>query len=296
MPAAIVSPHARFAGLFVLLAACPQVSIVGTASAKPVAVPEILASYTDTHASPIVVDGVTTDWTEQALAHSIEFFPGDGRGGAPESPGTTVVWKMDGKEDGHVRVTLTHDGDSIYLLAVIRDDHLEQRPADKNTNPAFLEDGLHVYFDSANARVDKAGDTPLRDQPGFEQFGVSTDYSCTGEGCDFTTDTGPEGWARPGAQPDQKHWLVGIGIRGSGPYTYVFEERFPMREVPGHNLKTMLPGRSYGFNLEFVDSDRGNYLEGYMFWSSDGKSDAFIDLDLYGRLKLEALPPSHPKS
>jgi hypothetical protein len=260
-------------------------------SNPPPRVPSILAAYTDTKAHPIEIDGATQDWPGRVLVHGIHFFSGDGNEGIPEKSGTTVCGKMDDRQDGEMRLWLTHDARYLYILAVIQDDKLEQRTSENNTNEAWKEDCLHLYIDSEDMRADKVADPPLASQPGYEQFGVSTDYSVYTEGCDFTTNNGPNGTAAgTGAQPDQENWKVGIKIHGQGPYTYVFEERIPLNEVKGKNLRTMKPGDTYGFEAEFCDSDAGVFLEGWMFWSSDGKTDAYIDEDLWGRMTLEAIP------
>jgi hypothetical protein len=251
--------------------------------------PEILASYVDTKTHPIQIDGATDDWAPAMLQHQVHFYPGDNNPGSPERPATTVVQKMDGRKDGDVRVCLAHDGTCLYLLAVIQDDLLEQRTAETNKNEAYMEDCLHIYIDSANVHAHSVENPPLLKQPGYEQFGVSTDYNVFTESCDFTTHNGKKGSAEHGAQPDQNRWLVKVKILGNGPYTYIFEERMPLSEVPGHNLRTMVPGKTYGFNAEFCDSDAGVFLEGYIFWSSDGKTDAYISEDLWGRLTLEPL-------
>jgi len=124
---------------------------------------------------------------------------------------------------------------------------------------------------------------------GYEQFGVSTDYNCYTENCDFTTNNG-SGAALAGAQPDQSHWKVAVSITGTGPYTYIFEESIPLHEVPGRNLRTMQPGQSYGFNAEFVDSDVGVYPQGWIFWSGDGARDVWNWQNLWGKMTLAQIP------
>jgi hypothetical protein len=176
-------------------------------------------------------------------------------------------------------------------LAIIQDDLLEQRTAEANANEAWKEDCLHIYLDSTNAARANITDPPIHNQVGYEQFGVSTDYNCYTENCDFTTHNGSgPAPALAGAQPDQTNWRVAVRITGSGPYTYVFEERMPLKEVAGHNLRTMTPGQSYGFNAEFCDSDAGRYLEGWMFWSSNGSLDCYAAQNFWGQMTLEALP------
>jgi hypothetical protein len=269
--------------LLVITSYLPSLAAFG----ETLPVPQVLASYIDAKSHPMTIDGSTADWSADLMEHSVLFYKGDGRPGSPTSLGTTVCGTMDDRKDGEVRFCLAHDGEDLYILTIIRDDLLEQRTSENNANEAWKEDGLHIYIDSTHARRKGIPDPPLKNQPGYEQFGVSTDYNCYTEGCDFVTHLGENGSAAAGAQPDQMNWLVKTRITGTGPYTYVFEQRIPLREVPGHNLKTMCPGETYGINVEFVDSDAGKFLEGYVFWSSDGKTDAYIDQNLWGEMTLE---------
>ncbi|HQO34848.1 MAG TPA: sugar-binding protein [bacterium] len=253
--------------------------------------PEIFVPYLDTTLHPIVIDGSSSDWPAESLAHGVNFYPGDANPGSSTQYGTTVLGTMSGRADGEVTIYLTHDGNSLYLLAVIYDDLLEQRTSENNANEAWKEDALHIYIDSTNAQRANIPDPPIGNQPGYEQFGVSTDYNCYTENCDFTTLKTARGVALCGARPDQEHWLASIQITGTGPYTYIFEERIPLQEVAGHNLRTMTPGQSYGFNAEFVDSDAGVYLQGWMFWSGNGRLDVWNYESMWGRMTLEETPP-----
>ena len=172
----------------------------------------------------------------------------------------------------------------------IRDNLLEQRTSANNTNEAWKEDALHLYIDSTHAARANIPDPPISNQVGYEQFGVSTDYNCYTENGDFTTKNGTPGGAKVGAQPDQVNWLVSIHISGTGPYTYLFEERMPLNEVSGHNLRTMVPGNSYGFDAEFVDSDAGAYAQGWFFWSGNGSLDVWNYENMWGLMNLEGIP------
>lgn len=254
--------------------------------------PDITAVYTDTSTHPITIDGDSSDWPQNALDNGIRFYAGDGNGGTTQDYGTTVLETMSGRADGDTRVYLTHDGQYLYLLAVIEDDSLEQRTSENNQNAAWQEDALHIYIDSTNAARANITAPPIANQVGYEQFGVSTDYNCYTENCDFTTNNGASGPADQGAEPDQVNWKVAIDISGTGPYTYTFEERIPLNEVPGHNLRTMTPGNTYGFNAEFVDSDNGVYLEGWVFWSSNGSVDCWNSQNMWGTMFLEQVQSS----
>lgn len=251
--------------------------------------PEIDVSYIDAAKTPIGIDGSYEDWPEAALQNSINFYNGDGKKGTSRVLGTTVLGTMSGREDGEVTVHLAHDGTYLYLLAIIQDDLLEQRTSEKNKNEAWKEDCLHIYMDTNNSAKSGISGDPIKTQPGYEQFGVSTDYNCYTENGDFVVPRSAS-TAPAGAQPDQVNWLVGIQIMGAGPYTYIFEERMPLHEVAGYNLRTMTPGQSYGFDAEFCDSDAGAYLQGWIFWSGPGSTDVWNSENMWGIMNLEAVP------
>jgi len=278
-----------------LLAGCSALQLTTTAtllpSPTPVHSPEILAPYTDTAVNPIDIDGAYSDWPAAVMSGGIEFYPGDGNQGSPTKYGTTVKGFMDDASDGHVSFYATHDGRYLYMLAIITDDQHQPRTLDGNRNQAWKEDCLHIYIDSANSGAVGIPSPPVRNQVGYEQFGVSTDLNTYTENTDFST-SGPPGPADTGSAPDQIHWLVAVSVSGSGPYCYVFEERIPLQEVPEHNLRTMIPGRSYDFNVEFCDSDGSHYLEGWIFWSSDGLSDPWDTPVKWGTIRLGK--PSEP--
>jgi len=252
---------------------------------------EIFAPYFDPTQISIDIDGMYDDWPEEILQHEINFYSGDGNKGTSRVLGTTILGTMSGREDCETTVHLAHDGEYLYLLAVIQDDLLEQRTSENNKNKAWKEDCLHIYIDTNNSEKSSISGDPIVTQPGYEQFGVSTDYNCYTENGDFTTPRS-SGTACAGAQPDQVNWLVGIQITGSGPYTYVIEERMPLNEVPGYNLRTMTPGESYGFNAEFCDSDAKVYLQGWIFWSGPGSTDVWNKENQWGLMLLESLPPT----
>jgi len=266
--------------------------LAGVIARAAVVRPEISVPYIDPSRNTITIDGSDGDWPDAILENKIHFFPGDGNPGNSRVLGTTVLGTMSGREDGDVTICLAHDGEHLFILASIQDDLLEQRVKENNRNEAWKEDALHIYIDSNNAEKSDIPGSPIVTQPGYEQFGVSTDYNCYTENVDFTTSQS-SGTAGMGAQPDQVNWLAAIQISGSGPFTYVFEERVPLREVTGHNLRTMNPGESYGFNAEFVDSDAGVYLQGWIFWSGNGNKDVWNCENLWGKMVLKSIPISN---
>lgn len=269
-------------GLFSMLEVYAQSAVVR---------PQISVPYIDPSQTKIQIDGFYDDWPKEILQNSINFYKGDGHQGTAKVMGTTVLGTMSGREDGEVTIYLAHDGEHLFLLAQIQDDLLEQRTAENNKNEAWKEDALHIYIDSNNSGKSSISGAPITTQHGYEQFGVSTDFNCYTENCDFTTSK-TSGTAGPGSQPDQTNWLVGIQISGNGPFTYIFEEQIPLREVSGHNLRTMNPGESYGFDAEFVDSDAGVFLQGWIFWSGDGSRDVWNYENLWGIMVLDPLPAS----
>jgi hypothetical protein len=54
-------------------------------------------------------------------------------------------------------------------------------------------------------------------------------------------------------------------------------------------MEPLVPGNSYGLNLEVCDADNGVQLEGYLLWSSDGKTSDFNYENLWGRMHLAPL-------
>ncbi len=272
---------------FLMIAMCV---LLGAAAYATPQRPNVNVPYLDTTAHPISIDGDGADWPAETLEEGIHFYKGDGQGASASAYGTTVLGTMSNQSDGEANVYLTHDGTYLYILAIIQDDALEQRTSENNTNEGWKEDALHLYIDSTNAARASIPSPPITNQEGYEQFGVSTDLNCYTENCDFTTNN-TSGAAGAGAQPDQTHWLVSIQVEGTGPYTYTFEERVPLNEVEGHNLRTMTPGQSYGFNAEFVDSDNGVYVQGWMFWSGNGSSDCWNSQNVWGTMTLAEIPP-----
>lgn len=270
------------------VAAC---ALLGMSAQAAAVRQEMKVPYIDSSQTPITIDGHYEDWPEAALQNPINFYNGDGKKGTTKILGTTVLGTMSGREDGEVTVYLAHDGEHLYLLAIIQDDLLEQRTSENNKNEAWKEDCLHIYVDSNNSAKSSISGDPIKTQPGYEQFGVSTDYNCYTENGDFVTKR-TSSTAGAGAQPDQVNWLVGIQISGSGPFTYIFEERMPLKEVAGYNLRTMNPGESYGFNAEFCDSDAGAYLQGWIFWSGPGSTDVWNSENLWGIMILDPIIPT----
>ena len=159
---------------------------------------------------------------------------------------------------------------------------------------AYLEDTLHLYLDSTNAKKSAIGN-PIHDQSGYEQFGYSTDGNIYGENTDFNTTGSPKQTAPQGSSPDGTHWAAKCAVKSvtTGGYLYTFEERIALSAY--RNMAAMTPGNSYGFEAEFCDADNGTQLQGWMFWSSNGSTtDAWNYENLWGTMKLEAVPIPPP--
>ena len=240
----------------------------------------------------ISIDGDSTDWRDvKALGAGIGFYPGDGRSGTPDHPGTTVLGTIDGADDCQVAIWMVHDGRYLYVLAEITDDDHEPFDALNSDYPAFREDTLQLYIDSANARRRWISGAPIQEQAGFEQFGVSTDGNIWGENCDFNTSGKLRQPAPQGSAPDGINWSVACTVRRLATgFLYVFEERIALAGKPGANMERLRPGRSYGFNAEFCDADRGTPLEGYIWWSSHSEIDAWNRPALWGTMILAPGP------
>jgi hypothetical protein len=254
--------------------------------------PEIVAPY---NPASLVIDGNAADWAEiKARGEGISFYKGDGHAGTTSNYGTTVLGTISGPGDCSVALWLAHDGAYLYVLAEVRDDSYEPFASRTNSNMAYLEDTLHLYIDSTNAKKSAIGN-PISDQPGYEQFGYSTDGNIYGENTDFNT-TGAARQAAPrGSSPDGTHWAAKCTVESvaTGGYLYTFEERIILSAY--RNMAPMVPGNSYGFEAEFCDADNGTQLQGWIFWSSNGSgTDAWNYENLWGIMKLEALPAPPP--
>jgi len=248
--------------------------------------PEIQVPYVT---EAVVIDGDPSDWRAiKSLGLGISFYPGDGRAGSPSQLGTTVCRTIDGPDDCRVDLYLAHDGEYLYVLAEVSDDDHETFGSSNTSNMAYLEDTLHLYIDSTNARRADIPYPPISTQPGYEQFGYSTDGNIWGENTDFTDRGQARSPAPPGSHPDGTYWRAACRVSGTeGRYLYVFEEAIALSGRPGRNLEPLLPGASYTFDAEFCDADRGAQLEGFIWWSSDGTTDAWNHQNLWGVMVLE---------
>lgn len=276
--------------LLSLLLTVPTLSGLSAAVRPEVDVPYTCASF--------AIDGDATDWTEiKAKGKGISFYKGDGHAGTATHYGTTVLGTISSAADCTVSLWLAHDGVFLYVLAEVQDDDYEPFAAKANSNMAYLEDTLHLYIDSSNARKSAIPGNPISTQPGYEQFGYSTDGNIYGEHTDFNTTGLPKQPAPQGSSPDGTHWLAKCTVTSvtTGGYLYTFEERIALAAY--RNMAAMTPGNSYGFEAEFCDADNGTQLQGWIFWSSNGSStDAWNYENLWGTMHLEALPSPPPLS
>lgn len=251
--------------------------------------PEIDVPYTT---ASFTVDGSAADWAEiKARGRGISFYKGDGHGGTVSSYGTTVLGTISGPADCSVNLWLAHDAAYLYVLAEVQDDAYEPFAGKANANMAYLEDTLHLYIDSTNAKKSAIANPPIYYQPGFEQFGYSTDGNIYGEHTDFNTTGSAKQTAPQNSSPDGVHWAAKCTVKSvtTGGYLYTFEERIALSAY--RNMAAMTPGNSYGFEAEFCDADNGTQLQGWIFWSSNGSTiDAWNYENLWGTMKLEAVP------
>lgn len=247
----------------------------------------------------ILVDGDASDWVAiKGLGEGISFYKGNGHEGTSQANlGTTVCKEIDSEEDCRVDLWLAHDGTYLYVLAEIKDDNHEPFDKENQTNMAYLEDTLHLYVDSNNSQQTNIPGDPIQRQPGYEQFGISTDGNIWGENTDFNSSGTASRPAPKGSKPDEKYWIVQCRVHKLGAgYIYVFEERIALAGWSGKNMEPMFPGKSYGFNAEFCDADGGIQLQGFIWWSSDGSTDAYNSQNLWGKLTLALVPSVWGKS
>jgi hypothetical protein len=247
--------------------------------------PEVTAPFTTVE---ITVDGQSADWSPvKKLGHGIHFFKGDDHPGqSREHLGTTVCGEMDDDRDCRVDLWLSHDAKCLYLLAEVRDDDHEPFDVANENNPAYREDTLQVYVDSAKSCAEKISSPPCHNQIGYQQFSYSTDGNIRGA-CTDLNDQGVAP-APKGSEPDGKYWQAACHVaeKESG-YLYVFEMAFALVELPEDtNFKAMKPGKTYRFCPEFCDADNGKELQGFIWWSSDGSTDAWTQPALWGDMSL----------
>jgi hypothetical protein len=251
--------------------------------------PSINVPYTT---DPFTVDGNAVDWAGiKSKGKGISFYKGDGHAGTSANLGTTLCREIDNEADARVDLWLAHDGTYLYVLAEIKDDDYEPFDAANQNNMAYLEDTLHLYIDSTNARRSNIPDPPIYNQSGYEQFGISTDGNVWAENTDFNNSGMARQTAPKGSHPDGNYWVAECVVQPlSGGYLYTFEQRIALAGWPGKNMAAMTPGISYGFNAEFCDADNGRQLEGFIWWSSDGSTDAWNYQNLWGTMILETTP------
>jgi hypothetical protein len=252
--------------------------------------PEIRAPYIT---GSIVIDGNSGEWNVIKLQNKgICFFKGDGKTGTSTDLGTTVCKQITNANDCTVNLWLAHDATYLYVLAEVYDDSYEPFDASNLNNMAYLEDTLHLYIDSTNTKRANIPNPPISNQAGYEQFGISTDGNIWGENTDFTTGLAKQP-ASKGAQPDGTYWRTACRVAYVGDgYLYVFEQSITLAGRAGRNMAAMLPGNSYGFDAEFCDADYGVQLEGFIWWSSNGSTDAWNYENLWGTMTLEPVPES----
>ncbi len=242
-------------------------------------------------AGKIAVDGSSKDWGKiKKLGKGIAFWHGDGREGKPDRLGTTIQRTIDGEKDLRADVWAVHDGIYLYFLAEIHDDNYEPFDSENIKNMCYQEDMFRIIIDSANSYRPNIPD-PLSNQPGYEGFGYSTDGNIYGDWSDFITPGEPRKRPEPGSRPDGEFWKAACAVKKLGDgYLYTYEERFTLAGRPGRNMTPLAPGNSYGLNLEVCDADKGVQLEGYLLWSSDGKTSDFNYSNLFGRMSLAPVP------
>ena len=238
----------------------------------------------------ITIDGSAGDWNAvKRMKKGISFFKGDNHEGTPDRLGTTIQRTISDERDLRADVWMAHDGKYLYVLAEVHDDSYESFGPGNMDNMCYQEDMLRIMIDSNNSYQPNIP-SPLTTQPGYEGFGYSTDGNIYGDWSDFIIPGEPRTCPGKGARPDGEYWRATCTVKKlKEGYLYTYEERIALGGRPGRNMEPLVPGNSYGLNLEVCDADNGVQLEGYLLWSSDGKTSDFNYENLWGRMHLAPL-------
>jgi hypothetical protein len=246
--------------------------------------PQIDAPYIK---GKIKIDGSASDWKAiKKLGKGISFYKGDGHEGTPSHLGTTVERIITDEKDLRVDFWAAHDGTYIYFLGEVHDDFYEPFDKENVDNMCYQEDMLRIIIDSNNSMKANIPE-PLTNQPGYEGFGYSTDGNIYGDWSDFNSTEVPKLRPPKGSKPDGKYWQAACKVtKLKDGWLYTYEERVLLAGWPGRNMEPLVPENSYGFNVECCDADKGVKLEGYLLWSSDGKTSDFNYENLFGKINL----------
>jgi hypothetical protein len=271
-----------FVGFFV-------VQVIGESGLSAVTRPEIDVPCVS---GSFAIDGSAAEWAGvKSRGEGISFYKGDGRTGTSAKLGTTCLGTISHAADCRMDLWMAHDGTYLYILAEVLDDNYTSFGTG-NTNDAYLEDTLHLYIDSTNAMKANIPGAPITTQPGYEQFGISTDGNIKGELTDFTSTGSARQPAPQGSSPDGTYWKAKCTVQqlAAQSYKYTFEERVTLAGRPGRNMSALVPGNHYGFDAEFCDADNGVQLQGWIFWSSNGFTDCYNSENLWGTMNLAVIP------
>jgi hypothetical protein len=246
--------------------------------------PRIEAPY---YTGGIKLDGSASDWKKiKKMGKGIAFYKGDGHEGTLTDFGTTVERTITDEKDLRVDFWAVHDGTYIYFLAEVHDDFYEPFDKENVDNMCYQEDMLRIMIDSNNSMKANIPE-PLPTQPGYEGFGYSTDGNIYGDWSDFNSTEVPKQRPPKGSRPDGKYWQAACKVKKMKEgWLYTYEEKVLLEGWPGRNMEPLVPGNSYGFNVECCDADNGVKLEGYLLWSSDGKTSDYNYENLWGRIIL----------
>lgn len=275
--------YSRSLSLTILLFAL-TVYIAAQTSPVVVSRPQLDVPY---YTGKIKIDGSVSDWKKiKKLGKGVTFFKGDGHDGTPERLGTTIQRNITDEKDLRADIWMAHDGEYLYILGEIHDDFYEPFDTENVDNMCYQEDMLRIIIDSTNAMKENIPG-PLPAQPGYEGFGYSTDGNIYGDWTDFNSTGVPKLRPPKGSHPDGKYWQAACKVKKlKEGYLYTYEERILLAGWPGRNMEPLVPGNSYGLDLEVCDADNGVKLEGYLLWSSDGKTSSFNYENLFGRMNL----------
>jgi len=283
--------HCRKLVCFFLIGCACTAAVSFSQDQSDVKRPEINAPFIS---NPLTVDGDASDWTAiKALGEGVTFYRGDGNEGTSAVKlGTTIRKEVDDKNDLCCSAWVVHDGTYLYVLAEVTDDDWNPFDVENRENMCYQEDMLRVMIDSNNSRKADIEEC-IENHPGYEGFGYSTDGNIYGDWSDFNNSGIPKAHPPIGSTPDGTYWKAActvVSMPSHKKNVYVYEEHIMMAGWPGRNMEKLYPGKSYGFNLEVCDADDGEYLQGYILWSSDGTTSSWKHQNLWGTLHLAPVP------
>lgn len=176
----------------------------------------------------VTIDGEADEWEG---VEEIRVEPGEGR-----SP-----------DDNRLAFSVAHDGDNLYVLVRVTDDHVVRR--EKVGGSLWKDDNVEIWVDSLN---DAGFFSNLPNNPGCFQFNIAPAPEGTGP-ADHVTYRNPK-W----------NDVPFPGVRAASQVTpggYVVEALIPLKALRGGRPG----GNEIGFNVSACDADPGEEWE-HLLW------------------------------